>query len=162
MPRKLVLTADWMRRARHNGWAVNYERRQFAQSLGDERGVHVLRVLDRYGFPMPQMELSGWLDKEASGLMMSDKVREACSAAGLPLADYEYLARWYWSSEDWQVYVRVFNELPDPEGTYTFSWEGRFVPKVVHMGAVDNFGTSGGKSVVVPIPRELVARGERM
>lgn len=162
MPRKLVLTADWMLRARHNGWSVNYDRRKFAQSLGDARGVHVLRVLDRYGFPMPQMELSGWLDKEASGLMMSDKVREACSAAGLPLADYEYLARWYWSSEDWQVYVRVFNDLPDPQGTYTFSWEGRFVPKVVHMGAVDNLGTSGGKSAVVPIPRELVARGERM
>lgn len=161
MPRKLVLDAEWMRRARHNGWAVNYERRQYTQGLGDERCEQVLRALDMYGFPMPAMELSGWLDKEASGLMISEKVREVCRVCGLLVSDYELLARWYWSAEEWQVYVCEFNDLPDPQGQYVFSWEGRFVPKVVPIGAVDNFGTSGGKSGFVPVPRELVARGMR-
>lgn len=166
MPRKIVLDAEWMRRARYNGWAVNYERRKYAVVLGDMKCLHVLRVIDRFDFPPPQMELSGWLDKEASGLMMSEQVREACQASGLPLANYEYLARWYWSRDDWQVYVSAYQQLPDPEGIYTFSWEGRFIPKVVPMGAVDkpvdNLGTSGGKSALVPVPRELVARGWRM
>lgn len=161
MPRKLILDCEWMRRARYNGWAVNYERRQFAQGLGDERCAQVLRVLDTYGFPMPVMELSGWLDKEASGLMISEKTREVCRICGLPVSEYESLARWYWSAAEWQVYVREFNDLPDPQGLYVFSWEGRFVPKVVPMGAVDNFGTSGGKSAFVPVPAELIARGLR-
>lgn len=160
MPRKVVLDAKWMQVARYNGWAVNYERREKAKALGPERCSFVLRVIERYGFPVPQMELSGWLDKEASGLMMSEQVRAACLAAGLPLAEYEMLARWYWSADDWQAYVHAFNALPDPEGRYTFSWEGRFLPKVVPIGGVDNFGTSAGKSALVPIPRELVRRGE--
>ena len=161
MPRKTVLDKEWMRRARYNGWAVNYERREFAKSFGVERCAHVLRVIDRFGFPPPRMELSGWLDKEASGLMMGEIVREACAAAGIPLANYELLARWYWSAEEWQVYVHAFNELPEPEGFYTFSWEGRFIPKVIHMGAVDNSRTSGGNLALVRVPRELVARGLR-
>ena len=161
MPRKTVLSAEWMARARANGWAINYERREYAKAQGNERCQHVLRVIDRYGFPVPQMELSGWLDKEASGLLMGDKVRQACEAARLPLADYEYLARWYWSPDEWQGYVHAFNQLPDPQGKYMFSWEGRFIPKVVPRGSVDNLGVSGYKSALVPIPKELVARGLR-
>lgn len=161
MPRKIVLDVEWMRLARYNGWAVNYERRELAKALGSDHCLRVLRVIERYGFPMPQMELSGWLDKEASGLMMGEQVREACQSAGLQLADYELLARWYWSAEDWQSYVHEFNQLPDPQGKYTFCWDGRFLPKVVPIGAVDKLGASGGKLAVVPIPRELVERGQR-
>ena len=148
-----------MLRARHNAWAVNYDRRERAKAMGADRCGFVLRIIERYDFPMPQMELSGWLDKEASGLLASERCRDACDAAGLPRAEYEMLARWYWSLDEWQMYVRSFNELPDPQGQYVFSWEGRLLPKVAPIGAVDNSGTSGGNSALVPIPRELIQRG---
>lgn len=161
MPRKYVLTVDWMNRARANGWAINYERRQNAVAFGEDMSLRVLRTLDWLRFPDPQIDLSGWLDKEASGLMMGEKVREACRAAGLPLADYEMLARWYWSAEDWQVYVHAFNQLPDAVG-YQWSWAGReWTTKIVPIVPVDNLGTSGYKSALVPVPRDMLARGKR-
>lgn len=161
MPRRTILDVEWMRRARAEAWAVNYECREFAKSMGDGYCEKVLRVLDRFGFPMPVMEISGWLDKEESGLIVSETVRLACEAARLPLANYPRLARWYWSAEDWQVYVSAFNQLPDPQGKYTFFWNGRLMPKVVPIGDVDNLGVSGGNSAFTPVPRELVERGLR-
>lgn len=148
MPRRCVMNADWMRIARANGWSINYERRHAARSLGADRGAHVLRVLS--SFPDTEMGLTGWLDKEASGLLMSARVRSACESAQIPLWNYEMLARWYWGDSEWQEYVRQFNSLPDPSGFYCFSFgEGRITSKVVHMGGVDNLGVNGNKRHVV-------------
>jgi hypothetical protein len=146
---------EWMRAARVNAWASSYDRMMNAKTRGAEFALRVSRLLTRYGFPAPVMDLTGCADKDESGMLYAwnEKVVGVCSDAGLSLAEPEYLCAWYWSVEGWESYVSAFNALPEIEGFYAFDWTGRkFSPKVIPIGGVYKSGTSGGNSAVVHSP----------
>jgi hypothetical protein len=153
MPRRIFVPAKRIWAARAFWYADHFEKRARAESYPQEQAVRVLKACEQ--MPEPFLDLDGSLDDWSYWAARAKPVEETIQLTVESGIEWTLLVKWYWTGAEWDNFVKMFNDLPEPEPMYEVVFrDGRPKFEVVHNPLCTSRVQRLYKPAVVPIPKE--------
>lgn len=121
MSRRVFVTAKHIWEARAFNWEDHYQKHQQAEAYSMEQAIRTLGACAQ--MPEPTLSLYGslevWTYKAARAKPL-DEYLQLLKESGTPS---ELFVKWYWSDTEWNNFVTLFNNLPEPEAMYEMVYD---------------------------------------